>query len=280
MVFVMCYFLLKPYWEGLLVKNLETILGPAEGICWKWIFECPELTRINDRLWFMNDITAIGHIIETNTWWEKIAVINFPFFSEYTEEEKTKVFQEIKQSGINKLAIGIASKYEDFVPDIKLILKEILFNELCIRMYSEPYNLVEFFDSITWKKDLKMKFSIEFYNVDLPEYLKIEDYTYMLDKIIRRNNGKIPIASLSFVLKPLFYEFDLIGNLEKNLGKLSTRELHIHWAYTIPNNTMSPDEYEWLEWGILKFLEDSSIPNIFIENINMKKNNIITLHGF
>ncbi len=279
-IFALYYFLGKPYWKNLFLhnsetQNIETTLSPAEGICWKWKFKCPALKKINDRLWFMNDITAMGYMIETNSWWTKIAVINFPAFNDYASDEKIKVIQRIKQSNIKILAIGIASKYDDFNPDIQLILKEIPFNELRIRMYVEPDNLIELFDNITWKKDAKMKLSLEFYNAALPEYLKIEDYTYMLDKMIRENNGNIPIASLSFVLNPLFYEFDLRGNIEKNLRNLSTQELHINGVYTIPDNDIPPDEYKKLRWSILYFLENSPIPNIFIENINMKKNNTI-----
>jgi len=282
------FFLWKPYWENNIwetsnIENVQKVPLPWEDIClWDNRDEC--LQKISDRLRFMNDITAMSHSIETNSW-KTIATINFPAFSDRTKEEKSDIIRQIEESKTKILAIWFASRYEDFSPDIKSLLQEIPFNELQIRFYDEPYNLLEIFDAISWKKDPKMKLTLEFYNVNLPEYLRIFDYIYMTDKMIRRNNIDAPLASFSLWFYPLFDEFKWIDKIifypehAKILKQVPTKQLNItgiHTTYTSGVHWVYEDE----KWRILQFLQSGSMPNIFIDSIAQKQNWISTLTWF
>ena len=287
-IVLMIFFFSKPYWENRISdhSNRETIQKiplPWEDIClWNDRNEC--LQKSSDRLWFMNDITAMSHSIETKSW-KTIATINFPAFSDRTKEERDDIIRQIEGSKTKILAIWFASRYEDFSPDIKSLLQEIPFNELQIRFYDEPYNLFEIFDAISWKNDPNIKLTLEFYNVNLPEYLRIFDYIYITNKMIQRNNIDIPLASFSLWFHPLFDEFKWIEKIifepehAKILKQIPTKELNINGIHT----TYKGDVhwvYEDEKWRILQFLQNSSIPNIFINSIARKQNWIITLTWF
>lgn len=282
------FFLWKPYWENNIwetsnIENVQKVPLPWEDIClWDYRDEC--LQKISDRFSFITTIDAMSHSIETNSW-KTIATINFWAFSDRTKEEKSDIIKQIKESKTKILAIWFASRYEDFSPDIKSLLKEISFNELHLRFYDEPYNLVEIFDAISWKKDPNIKLTLEFYNVNLPEYLRIFDYIYMTNKMIRRNNIDTPLVSFSLWFHPLFDEFKWIDKIvfdpafAKILKQIPTKELNINGIHT----TYKGDVhwvYEDEKWRILQFLQSSFIPKIYIDSIAQKQNWIITLRWF
>lgn len=263
----------------------HTVLLPGEEICWNTETECPTLQKINDRLLFMDNITAMSNSIETKSW-KTIATINFPAFSDRTKSEKDEIIKKIQKSNIHILAIGIASRYDPtYIQELKNILPQLKFNELHIQLYSEPENIIELFDTITWKKDKNFKLSLEFIQADLPEKINLFNYVYMAQKMIQRNNNDTPIASLSIEFNPLFWEFQdlykyvLYPEEWGVLNTLSTKELYIVDIHTTYKNKTSW-EYEDQKGRTFNFLKNNPIQNIFIDSIAQKQNWVITLSTY
>lgn len=259
------------------------ILLPWEDIClWKDRALC--LQKINDRLRFMNDITAMSNLIETKSW-KTIATINFPAFSDRTKEEKDEIIKKIQKSNIQILAIGIASKEPTYIQELKNILPQIKFNELHIQIYSEPENIIELFDTIVWKKNENMKLSLEFIQTDLPKKINLFNYIYMAEKMIQRNNSNTPIASFSIEFNPLFGEFQdfdryvLYPEEWWVFNTLSTKELYIVGMHTTYKNKTN-GEYEDQKGRTFNFLKNNPIQTIFINSIAQKQNWTITLTWF
>ncbi len=235
---------------------------------------------------FTNDITAMGYTITSWSGGEIIATINFPAFSEYTLEEKREIFKKIQASNATVLALWIIYLDQGYDADIRDIVSNIPFNELRIQIYTEPENIIEIFDIITWKQDKNMKLTLEFINLRLPTDMKIFNYIYMSEKMIQRNNGNIPLASYSLVFNPLFDEFDglyeryILYPVEQDIfTKIPTSEINItglHTTYTNRTDGM----YENQKWKTYDFLKNNPIPNIYIDSIWKKENGDIVLTGF
>lgn len=226
----------------------------------------------------------MSHSIETKSW-KTIATINFPAFSDRTKAEKEEILKKIQQANIQTLAIGIASMDPWYIQDVKNILPQLSFKELDIQIYSEPANIIELFDSITWKKNENMKLSLEFIQVDLPEKINIFNYIYMSEKMIKRNNGNLPITSFSMIFHPLFWEFQdlyryiLYPEEWSVFNTLSTKELHIvgmHSTYGGQTNGVYEDE----KWRTFNFLKNNPIQSISIDSVAQKQNWTIILTWF
>lgn len=290
-IILMLIFLWKPFYESLVsynknIQGIEKIPLPWEGICWNSEVTCPALKKINDRLSFANNITAISHTIEKDKDWKIIATINFPAFSEHTKEEKQEIIKKIHQSGAEAFSLGIASQRIDYQDEIKNIFSKLEFDDIRIQIYTEPENLITIFDVITWKASKNLQFTIEFINLQLPKDIKVFNYIYMSEKMIRSNNGNIPIASFSIVFNPLFDEFDdlfdryILYPVEQKLFmNIPTSKLNIKGLHTTYTNR-TDGIYENQKWKTYDFLKNNPIPDIYIDSIWKKENGDITLTGF
>lgn len=141
----------------------------------------------------------------------------------------------MRESGATKLTLGFASSniFAEDMGDIEILVSQSSFDELHIRLYSKPLNIIELFDLIKWKASPKMKIILEFINLDLPLDINLYEYLYLSEKMVKRNNGIMPLASFSIIFNPLFYKFDPIDSYimepdkYKRLSQFPTKKLFI-----------------------------------------------------
>lgn len=241
--------------------------------------------KASERTRFINDLTARSYEINESTGWT-VATINFPAFSDRTESEQEKIFNDIKKSRATTLIIWLASRQERInINEIARIFKNLSFENLHIKFYARPINMLEVFDTISWTARENMDFTLEVINVFQPKDIDLDAAIYAYKKMIERNNGKILTQSFSLTFTPMFYDFWEIDRLilmkeeYTVFQKFPTRNLRI---IGIPNTYtgMTHDEQEFRKWRIADFFQQSTIPFIEISNIAKTENDKISFIWF
>lgn len=168
--------------------------------------------------------------------------------------------------------------------DIPRIVASSDFNEIHIQIYSQSLNIMELFELIDWKPSKAIKLTIEFINVDLPTNINIYEYISNVDKMVRRNNGDIPLASLSLIFNPKFYEFGSIDRYITDprifpiINNFPTQELSIDGLKNtnfLRNYAFDPID---TKGKVQKFLDTSTIPTIDIVDIGNRKDGKSTVY--
>jgi hypothetical protein len=131
-------------------------------------------------------------------------------FSDQSPEWKEEAIEKIRIANPTTLVLGITSTFDDFSSDIETYVSKIPFQNLHIKIYSEPDNILEQIARISWKKNKAMNLTLEFVNVDRENPINVFNYTYILDELVERNNNGETIASFQIIYTPLFFEFENI----------------------------------------------------------------------
>ena len=255
-----------------------SFLDSEHQLCTTYDASCR--AKINQRTSFLNDISAQSFFLEKLSWGSTWVIVNFPAFSDRTPDEKKEIYHKIHESGAQRIILGFASSrfYPEDLDDIPTLLSVNSFDDIHIRLYSEPLNLIELFDAIDWEASKNMKLSIELINVDLPLDINLYEYFFLTEQMIQKNNGMIPLESLTFWFDPLFYAFGNIDSyiVEPNkyriLQHFPTLKLSIQWIWNTFLRSAYSNDLVWGRWKIQYFFDTSPIENIFIENVGQKVN--------